>query len=220
MRHLLAFLCFFCLNLAGRAQMPQPTAKVSGRVLQASDQKPLAGVTIVARPGRLATTSTGNGSFSIKAKPGDTLVFYSVGFKNERYLVSTKPEQLIKIILQQQDVKLQEVEITSRPSAEKINRAMRNMKKKPEPDPMKAPPAPEPLFEEKETTPVKVNAYRNPATFLYDKYSKEGKEKQKMEAIYQQKADSAARAKEAKYDELFLDRNKPFKEQYYYYRGR
>ena len=220
MRQLLAFLCFFCLSLAGRAQTSQASVRVSGSVLQAADQKPLPGVTIVARPGRLATTSMANGSFSIKAKPGDTLVFYSVGFKNARYLVTTKAEQVIKIKLQQQDVKLQEVEITSRPSAEKINRAMRNMKKKPEPDPIKAPPAPEPLWEEKETTPVKVNAYNNPATFLYDKYSKEGKEKQKMEAIYQQKADSAARAKEAKYDELFLDRNKPFKEQYFYYRGR
>lgn len=220
MRRLLAFFCFFCLSLAGQAQTPQASVRVSGSVLQAADQKPLSGVTIVARPGRLATTSMANGSFSIKAKPGDTLVFYSVGFKNARYLVSTKAEQVIKIKLEQQDVKLQEVEITSRPSAEKINRAMRNMKKKPEPDPIKAPPAPEPLWEEKETTPVKVNAYNNPATFLYDKYSKEGKEKQKMEAIYQQKADSAARAKEAKYDELFLDRNKPFKEQYFYYRGR
>ena len=220
MRQLLAFLCFFCLSLAGWAQTPQPTVRVSGRVMHASDQKPLLGVTVVVRPGRLATTSLANGSFSIKAKPGDTLVFYSVGFKNERYLVSKKPEQVIKINLQQQDVELQEVEITSRPSAEKINRAMRNMKKKPEPDPIKAPPAPEPLWEEKETTPVKANAYNNPATFLYDKYSKEGKERQKMEAINQQKIDSAARIKEIKYDELFLDRNKPFKEQYFYYRDR
>src|SRR5688572_3345041 len=103
MRHLLAFLCFFCFSLAGRAQTPQPTVRVSGQVVQNADQKTLAGVTVVVRPGRLATTSTANGSFSIKARPGDTLVFYSVGFKNERYLVSKKPEQVIKIILQQQD---------------------------------------------------------------------------------------------------------------------
>ena len=220
MRHFLALVCFLFLAFAGFAQTQAPTVKVSGRVLQASDQKPLAGVTIVARPGRTATTTSATGNFSMKARPGDTLVFYSVGFKNARYLVLKNPEQVINILLQQQDIALQEVEITSRPSAEKINRALRNMKKPAEPSPTKAPPAPEPLWEEKETTPVKPNAYNNPATFLYDKFSKEGKERQKMEEIYQQKADSAARAKEAEYDKLFLDRNKPFKEQYFYYRKR
>lgn len=220
MRHFLALLGFLLLAFTGLAQTPKPLVHISGKIVHAADQKPLAGVTVVARPGRFANVSATAGTFSIKAHPGDTLVFYSVGFKNERYLVLNKPEQKIQISMRPQDVELKEVEITSRPSAEKINRAMRNMKKPPEPDPTKAPPAPEPLFEEKETVPVKVNAYHNPATFLYDKFSKEGKERQKMEEIYQQKADSAARAKEIKYDELFLDRNKPFKQQYYYYRGR
>lgn len=220
MRHLLALLTFLCIAFPGQAQTQQPLVLISGKILHVADQKPLVGVTVVARPGRFADISSVNGNFSIKARPGDTLVFYSVGFKNERYLVLKKPEQRIQVLLRPQDVELKEVEITSRPSAEKINRAMRNMKKPAEPDPTKAPPAPEPLFEEKATEPVKANAYHNPATFLYDKYSKEGKERQKMDAINQQKADSIARAKEAKYDELFLDRNKPFKEQYYYYRGR
>lgn len=202
------------------AQTPAPTVKITGRVLQVSGLQPLAGVTVVARPGRLATTTSATGNFTLKARPGDTLVFYSVGYKNARYLVLPKPEQVIKVLLHPQDIELQEVEITSRPSAEKINRALRNLKKPEEPSPTKAPPAPEPLWEEKATTPVKPNAYHNPATFLYDKFSKEGKERQKMEEIYRQQADSAARAKDAKYDELFLDRNKPFKEQYFYYRQR
>ncbi len=212
MLRFLLFIWFAGFAVAGWAQAPV-TVTVSGRVLQESGQQALAGVTIAKRPGRTAVVSGANGDFKIKASPGDTLIFYSIGYKNFRYPVSKAPAQIITIRLRLQNVELQEVEISARPSAEKINRALRNMKKPPEPNPTKAPPAPEPLFEEKETVPVKPNAYNNPATVLYEKFSKEGVERQKMEAIHQQKRDSIARKKEEKYDELFLDRNRPFKNQ-------
>jgi hypothetical protein len=157
----------------------------------------------------------------LKAKPGDTITFSSIGFKNATYFVTKSATQTnLKILLTEASQELREVEITTRPSAEKINRVLRNMKRAPEPDPTTAPPPPKPLFEEKETTPVKANAFNNPATVLYDKFSKEGKERQKMEAIQQAKRDSAARKKVIEYDKLFLDRNKPFKEDYFYYRRR
>jgi len=84
MRHLLAFVSFLCIAFSGQAQTQQPLVHISGKVLLATDQKPLAGVTVVARPGRFANVTSVSGIFSIKAHPCDTLVFYSVGFTNER----------------------------------------------------------------------------------------------------------------------------------------
>ena len=221
---MLRFLILLNLLFAGNlvwAQTQTDWVLVSGRVLQAETSKPLPGVTLVARPSRSGTTTLADGTFKLKAKPGDTITFSSVGFQNATYFVQkTAAQPNVKILLAEKTQELQEIEISSRPSAEKINRVLRNMKHAPEPSPTKAPPAPEPLFEEKETKPVEASVIKNPASFLYDKYSKEGKERQKMEAIYQAKRDSAARKKQEDYDKLFLDRNRPFKQDYFYYRRR
>ncbi|MFC5271582.1 carboxypeptidase-like regulatory domain-containing protein [Adhaeribacter terreus] len=217
----LFLLIFLISGSLGWAQTQSEWVVVSGRVLQAETNKPLASVTLIARPSRSGTTTLADGSFKLKAKPGDTITFSSVGFKNATYLVSkTALQPNLKILLAEKSQELQEVEITSRPSAEKINRALRNMKREPEPDPTKAPPPPKPLFEEKETTPVQATAFENPASFLYEKYSREGKERQKMAEIQKAKRDSVAQKKQTEYDQLFLDRNKPFKQDYFYYRRR
>jgi hypothetical protein len=219
-RYLFLLIFLFAGNLVW-AQTQNGWVLVSGRVLQAETNKPLASVTLVARPSRSGTTTLADGTFKLKAKPGDTITFSSIGFKNAGYVVSkiaTQPN--VKIMLSEKSQELQEVEITSRPSAEKISRVLRNMKRPPEPSPTKAPPPPKPLFEEKITTPVKISAYNNPASFLYEKYSKAGKERQKMADIQQAVIDSVNQKKEAEYDKLFLDRNRPFKEEYFYYRNR
>ena len=186
------------------------TVKISGKILQVSTEVPLQGISIFAKTGRQGTVSTINGSFQIMAMPGDTLYFRSVGYKTLKYLV-TKAQVNLKILLAQESMQLKEVEVNSRPSAEKINRALRNMKRPPEPDPIKAPPPPVPLFEEKEYTPNAPVVYKNPISFMYDQFSKEGKQNQKIEEILKQRADSVARKKQAEDDKLFLDRNKQFK---------
>lgn len=211
MLRFLALAWFFLFAVKGFCQTAKPTVVISGRVIADSTLAPLHGVSITARPSRLGGLSQANGTFQLKANPGDTLIFSSVGYANGRYLVTKSPAQVIKMVLREKSTLLNEVEISTRPSPEKINRALRNIKRPPEPDPVKAPPAPQPLFEEKPTQAVKPGVLSNPASFFYDKYSREGKESQKMEEIMQAKRDSAARKKEAAYDKLFLDRNRPFK---------
>jgi hypothetical protein len=205
--------CFWFLIMAGQVfgQTQKPVATISGRVVADSTQAALQGVSIVARPSRFGTISQASGTFQLKANPGDTLIFSSIGFENGRYVVTKSPSQVIKVVLKEKSTLLKEVEVSTRPSPEKINRALRNMKRPPEPDPIKAPPPAKPLIAEKPTVEIKPAAFSNPASFLYEKYSREGKERQKMEEIRQAKKDSAARKKEAEYDNLFLDRNKPFK---------
>ena len=225
LRFFLLLILLFSGNLL-LAQTPQTWVTVSGRVTEAESGKPMAGVSLVARPSRSGTATQTNGTFRLKAQPGDTIIFSSVGFENATYLVAKSAVQAnLQISLSEKTQQLREVEITTRPSPEKINRALRNMKRAPEPSPTKAPPAPEPMFEEKVTTPVNPGAISNPASFLYNKFSKEGKEQQKMSEILEMKQrhyeDSVQRKKEADYDKLFLDRNQPFKQpQYYYYRRR
>jgi hypothetical protein len=225
MLRFLFLLIFFLGGFICQAQNQAIWVTVSGQVIQAETNKPLTGVSLVARPSRSGTTTQADGTFKLKARPGDTITFSSVGFQNATYFVSkTALQANLKIVLSEKSQELQEVEITSRPSAEKINRVLRNMKREPEPSPTKAPPPPKPLFEEKETTPVKPGAMTNPASFLYDKYSKEGKERQKMNDILEEKQrikrDSVNRKKEVEYDQLFLDRNQPYKQNYFYYRKR
>ncbi|MBK0404095.1 carboxypeptidase-like regulatory domain-containing protein [Adhaeribacter sp. BT258] len=225
MLRFLLLLIFFSGSSLCQAQTQAVWVTVSGQVMQAETNKPLTGVSLVARPSRSGTTTQADGTFRLKARPGDTITFSSVGFQNASYFVSkTLLQANVKIVLLEKSQELQEVEITTRPSAEKINRVLRNMKREPEPSPTKAPPPPQPLFEEKETTPVKPGAISNPASFLYDKYSKEGKERQKMNEILEEKQrlkrDSVNRKKEVEYDKLFLDRNQPFKQNHFYYRHR
>ncbi|KAA9340896.1 carboxypeptidase-like regulatory domain-containing protein [Adhaeribacter soli] len=211
MLRFLVCICFLVMAGQGFGQTQKPAVTISGRVVADSTLAPLQGVSIVARPSRFGTISQANGAFQLKANPGDTLVFSSVGFENGRYVVTQSPNQVIKVVLKEKSTLLKEVEVSTRPSAEKINRALRNMKRPPEPDPIKAPPPAKPLIAEKPTVEIKPAAFSNPASFLYEKYSREGKERQKMEEIQQAKKDSASRKKEAEYDKLFLDRNKPFK---------
>jgi hypothetical protein len=220
MRQFLALVFCFFIGTTVWAQTQAGWVLVSGKVVQASKETPLASVSIVARPSRSGTTTLANGAFKLKAQPGDTITFSSLGFKNASYLVTKSAAQAnLKIVLTEKATDLNEVEITNRPSAEKIARALRNQKRPPLPDPVKAPPPGKPLFKEKPPVAVKVSAYHNPATFLYDKYSREGKENQKMadilEGIEKAKQDSIARRKEAHYDSLFLDRNEYFKNPYY-----
>lgn len=202
------------------AQDIAPWVTVSGQVVQAGKGTSMSGVSIVARPSRSGTTTLANGTFKLKAHPGDTITFSSIGFQNATYFVlKTALQANIRIQLTEKSTELSEVEVSTRPSAEKIARALRNKKRPPEPDPMMAPAPGKPLFKEKPTVAVKASAYHNPVSALYEKYSKEGKEKQKMadilNGIEQAKRDSIARAKEAAYDQLFLDRNEFFKNPYY-----
>jgi hypothetical protein len=211
MLRFLALVCFLFIAVAGFAQNPKPLVTVSGLVLSDSTKTPLPRISVIARPSRFGTTTQANGSFKIKAAPGDTLYFSSVGYKTGIYVVTKYSNQIVKIYLSEKSTMLKEVEVSTRPSADKINRALRNKKQAPAPDPVKAPPPPKPMFVEKPVQPVAPSAFNNPASFLYEKYSREGKEKQKMADINQAKQDSINAKKEAQYDKLFLDRNKPFR---------
>lgn len=204
------------LILAGATSVrAQASLKMSGTVLNARTRQPLPSASIIRVSDRRGTLSNENGKFSIYVKPGDTLLVRSVGFKPLFYLVhpSTTDDLREDILLQEGSHELPEVKVIGGLDYEKVNRALRNIKKPvvTKKVPVK-PPAPKPLFEEKPQGPPPPPTLENPASLLFDLLSKEGKDRRKLEARMEEEAARKKALEEEKkqqaYDSLFLDRNR------------
>jgi len=106
-------------------------------------------------------------------------------------------------------VRLDEVRVTGdRPDRALINRALRNIKR-PVPPPtsgVRRPPKPKPLFAVDSTAPRKpVPTIASPVSLLYDQFSREGKQRRKMEAIEAELKAERARKARAQYNKAFRD---------------
>ena len=77
-------------------QTVQQSKTISGRVVD-SENEPLVGVSIVLK-GTTTGTSTGiDGSFSIQADPGATLVFFYIGFNSQEVVIANQTTLNIKM---------------------------------------------------------------------------------------------------------------------------
>lgn len=195
---------------AAHAQAPQQV-RVSGSVSEARTRIPIPGATVqVLRTRRGVVTST-TGDFSIDALPTDTIQFRALGYKTERMpLGGTGLSQLVvRIQLARDSVRLGEVEVTAdRPDRAIINRALRNIKRPKPPivSGVKRPPKPQPLFAVDSTAPKKpVPTIASPVSLLYDQFSREGKQRRKMEQIEAELRAEKARKARAEYNKAFLD---------------
>lgn len=210
------YLCilYFMLCLCGSTSLfAQVNLRLTGTIRHARTKAPLQSITIIKTATSRGTISDAGGVFRINVQPGDTLLIRAVGFKTQRYVVHTRAQQdlTVDIFLEEGSLELPEVKVVGGLDYEKVNRALRNMKKPPAPKVAVKPPAPEPLYEEKKTVPV-APTLENPASLLYDMLSKEGKDKRKLEEILAeeaaQKNSLAEKKKQAAYDSLFLNRNR------------
>lgn len=77
------FLFFTGLNL------PSLSAQIHGVVRDKSDGEPLAGVTVHIKHTNLGTYTNLEGKYSLKANPGDTLVFTFIGYKRSECIVKS-----------------------------------------------------------------------------------------------------------------------------------
>ncbi|MBW7466504.1 hypothetical protein ABID22_000620 [Pontibacter aydingkolensis] len=178
---LFCFTCLLlCISLHAQAQR---TLRVSGTIMQADKKTPIPGASVVKINSNLGVISDMDGKFLIDVAQEDTLMIRAIGFKPLLYLPKPVPvsEIRVNIVLQEDSVMLGEVEVTSRPSPEMIQRALRNMKqnttsqvKKPGYIPGLEPPPPG------EAAPATI---MSPATLLYDLLSREGKEKRKLQEL-------------------------------------
>ncbi|HEY0175617.1 MAG TPA: carboxypeptidase-like regulatory domain-containing protein, partial [Pedobacter sp.] len=72
-------------------------SKITGTVNDETNQ-PLPGVSVMLKGSSLGTTTDGNGKFTISAKPGQTLVFHSVGFNPKEVALGSNTVLTINLI--------------------------------------------------------------------------------------------------------------------------
>ncbi|GAB3829572.1 hypothetical protein GCM10028895_44590 [Pontibacter rugosus] len=102
-------LIFLCLNIYGMAHAQDK--EISGRVISKDDGQPMPGVTIVVE-GLTRGTQTGvDGTFSLSAPQGATLVVSFIGFATQR--VPVTGSSVYNITIAQDTKQLQEVVVTS-----------------------------------------------------------------------------------------------------------
>ena len=206
----LALLLGLCGGLIARAQA-QNTVRVSGSVAEARSRLPVPGATVQVQRTRRGVVSGTTGEFSLDALPTDTILFRALGFKAQRMaLGGTGLSQLVvRVLLARDSVQLGNVQVTAdRPDRAIINRALRNIKR-PKPPVMsgvKRPPKPKPLFAVDSTAPkAPIPTIASPVSLLYDQFSREGKQRRKMEQLEAEQKAEKARRKRAEYNKAFRD---------------
>ncbi|MGI4871827.1 MAG: carboxypeptidase-like regulatory domain-containing protein [Janthinobacterium lividum] len=195
-----------------QAGRPAPTVRISGTITAASTRQPIPGATVQIQRTRLGVSADGEGNFLIPALATDTLLFRAVGYKPHRLALSgtTLSQLVVQIALVRDSVQLGEVRvIADRPDRAIINRALRNIKRPPPPVvtiPKKAP-KPKPLFAVDSTAPQaeKPDIATSNVDWIYDQFSREGKQRRKVEALKAQEAAEKARKARADYNKAFLD---------------
>jgi hypothetical protein len=195
-----------------QAGSPTPTVRVSGRVSAAESKQPIPGASVQNRRTRQGVAADSEGNFLITALAVDTIVFRAIGYKPYRLALSgtTISQLVVQVRLVRDSVQLGEVRVTAdRPDRAIINRALRNIKR-PAPPVVKVPkraPKPKPLFPVDTTGPKVVAPTLGGANvdWLYDQFSRQGKERRKMEEIKAREAAEKAAEKRREYNKAFRD---------------
>ena len=197
--------------LAGPAWAQVPAVRVSGSVTAADTRQPVPGATVQVQRTRRGMVTSATGEFAVDVLPTDTLLFRALGFKVQRLPLGGigLSQLVVRIQLVRDSVRLGEVQIIAdRPDRVLINRALRNMKRPKPPlvSGAKRPPKPKPLFAVDSTAPkAPVPTIASPVSLLYDQFSREGKQRRKMEQIeIELKAEKARKAR-AEYNKAFRD---------------
>jgi len=107
-RLLVACLCL-CISISAIAQ----EQTVSGVIRDAADNSPLPGVSIRVKGARTGTTTATNGSYSIKVKKGQVLVFSFLGFKTTEVTVGDNMSVNINLVESADKQELSEVVVTA-----------------------------------------------------------------------------------------------------------
>jgi hypothetical protein len=180
--------CFFLLcGWSGAYAQSSTTIRISGNVLKAGEKTPLEDIAVLIKSTNTGTLTNAQGQFSITIPRTDTLVFRAVGYKTVEYVpvVRSLAELRINIYLEEGNVELKEVEVSSRPSQEKIDRYVRNMKR-PEPNHVRNPAPVIRFVPEKEIAPL-APTISSPISLLYEMFSNEGKQRQRVRELEEQR---------------------------------
>lgn len=202
---MLALLGLWLLATGAQAQQ----VRVSGSVSEAGTRQAIPGATVQVQRTRQGIITNATGDFSIDVLAIDTIQFRALGYKPQRLpLGGTGLSQfVVRIQLVRDSVRLGNVQVTAdRPDRAIINRALRNIKR---PAPavvsgVKRPPKPKPLFAVDSTAPkAPIPTIQSPVSLIYDQFSREGKQRRKMEQIEAEQRAEKARKARANYNKAF-----------------
>ncbi|WP_235337166.1 carboxypeptidase-like regulatory domain-containing protein [Pontibacter korlensis] len=185
--------------------LAQRNIRISGTVLQPDRTTPIPGATIVKVNTNMGVVSDEQGKFLIDVAQTDTLMIRALGFKPLLYLPKALPvsELRVNIVLQEDSVMLGEVEVTSRPSKEMIDRALRNMKR--EQTSQTKNPNYLPGFEPEPPAPAAPPTILNPFGLMYDLFSSEGKQKRQLQEYLEKQEAERRRKEQDDYNRFFKD---------------
>ncbi|QCR23568.1 carboxypeptidase-like regulatory domain-containing protein [Pontibacter sp. SGAir0037] len=191
LRHLLLLFTFCLLLVTCLPAQAQRQIRVRGTILQPDKTTPIPGAGIIKVGNSTGVASDQNGNFLIDIQTEDTLLIRAVGYKPVLYL----PQKLlvsevrVNIVMQEDSVMLGEVLVTTRPSEEMIQRALRNMKRA-EPN-YTTKPGYDPAFNQPPPTvtapaPAALTPFSIPVSMIFDMLSKEGKQNRQLQELLEQ----------------------------------
>ncbi|WP_255474364.1 carboxypeptidase-like regulatory domain-containing protein [Pontibacter qinzhouensis] len=187
----------------------QKSVRVSGTILQPDKSTPIPGASVQRVGYTTGVVSDEKGTFLIDIDQQDTLLIRAIGYKSILYLPRNLPvsELRVSIVMQEDSVMLGEVEVTNRPSQEMIERAIRNMKR-PDPNYVKNP-SYKPPVDIPPPAPAAAPSITSPISMLYEMFSKEGKQKAKLQQILteleMERILKEAQQEREEYNRLFKD---------------
>ena len=129
MRTFVLLLTLIPMLVYSQSDKPKNIVKITGVTVTNDSLKPIPFVNVLIKGNYTGTTGDYSGFYSIVAKTGDTLVFSSIGYQREEYVISdtleSKQYSLIQI-LSRDTVELSQTTIKVWPSYEQFKQAFLN----------------------------------------------------------------------------------------------
>ena len=191
--------CLLCFILAllflnGFPAFAQQEIRVAGTVLRPDKKSPIPAASISVLHKAKGAIADMDGKFLISISAGDTLVAQAIGYRPEKYTPKQGDDFLnLNMVLEEDTLTLGEVEILSKPLPSMMLRPVPSFTKNPSFIPAPAPaPALKPLG-------------GSPISALYNRFSKEGKDRRHLIELKQQTAKAEEEAERQQYNSFFKD---------------
>lgn len=188
MKTALSTLFISLLSLSIFAQTNQ--VQLSGTVIHSDSLTPVPYVNVVNKAQGMGTNANEKGAFSIRTRPGDTLVFSAIGYEMQYYALdkdSRAASPTVQIRLVPKTYELLAVDVYPYPTAEQFKKEFLTMELPDTAAHVNLPKINVPqLTKSIGYLPTGGLAISGPFSALYNKFSKEGKERRQVQALYAQ----------------------------------
>lgn len=197
------------LAVSGGYAQKAPPVKVRGLVLSAVDHRPIPGAGVFVTQTGLGTSADVIGAFQLTIQRTDTLVVRAIGFQPRQFTVkpNAPAEFAIEVVLNVDSVQLGEVRILAdRPDRPEINRALRAIRRPSTAPAMAHRSVGKPIFAEPTLTgPPPPTLLANPVDFLYEEFSRAGRNRRKLAQWEADRAAEQAAKRQQEYNKAFKE---------------